>query len=582
MIKTKDKYIQDLETQNLILETQVRHLTNDLRLTREENENSTKNYFEIYSKMESIVEERTRELKAVQKQLEEKSQELQIMLDSTPGMIFYKDTEQRFIRVNKKFSEMMGLPACEIIGKTFTELFPNAAAPGLETDLEVIRRGKPILKSTEFFETPKGVRQISVDKIPSKDNEGRVIGIIGFGLDETDLKKMEEEKKALEAQLQQSQKMEAIGTLAGGIAHDFNNILAAIMGYTELACIKLGEDSLARANLQEVLKASQRAKKMVSQILSFSRQTDHELRPLQLKPIFKEALKLLRASLPATIEIHQEIHTRTGTIMGDPTQLHQLLVNLCTNAHHAMQENGGRLEVRMDDLDFTPGDILPCHDLSPGPYLRLTVKDTGHGMEQAVMSRIFEPYFTTKGPGEGTGMGLAVVHGIVTAHGGTIHVASKPGKGSTFQIYLPRIEYENDDMSKKPSRALPRGQERILFVDDEQALVDIGQEMLKHLEYQVVSRTSSVEALALFETKPYDFDMIITDQTMPNMTGETLAKKVISIRSDIPIILCTGFSERISESKAKEIGIKAFLMKPLVMEDLAVTIRKIFQKHRSS
>jgi PAS domain S-box-containing protein len=386
-----------------------------------------------------------------------------------------------------------------------------------------------------------------------------------------------EDKKKLEYQLRQAQKMEAIGTLAGGIAHDFNNILAAIIGYTELADLQVPEGNKAKKNLKEVLKAGRRARDLVKQILAFSRKGEQERIPIQISPIVKEALKLLRSSLPTTIEIRQNIESDIGIVEADPTQIHQILMNLCTNASHAMREEGGILEVGIRNVEAGSWDSeFGQLDMPPGNYLRLTVSDTGQGMTPEVLERLFEPYFTTKEKGEGTGLGLSVVHGIVKNYGGTITAYSEPGKGTIFHVYLPRIK-EAKEMAEDVSRpgVISTGQERVLFVDDEPVLVEIGKQMLERLGYEVTKRTSSIEALELFRAKPDQFDLVITDMTMPNMTGDKLSRELMQIRPDIPIIICTGYSELISEEKAKEIGIRAFAMKPLVMADLSKTVRNV-------
>jgi PAS domain S-box-containing protein len=386
-------------------------------------------------------------------------------------------------------------------------------------------------------------------------------------------------EKRLEAQLLQAQKMEAIGTLAGGIAHDFNNILSSVIGYTELAAEEVPKGGLLHSNLQEVLKAGRRARDLVRQILAFSRQTDQELRPLEISPIIKETLKLLRASLPSTIEIQQHIGVNLGTVMTDPTQVNQILMNLCTNAAHAMGENGGTLDVSLEKVGNGTDVGVRFAGLSPGPYLKLTVCDNGHGMAPEVQERIFDPYFTTKEKGEGTGLGLAMVHGIVKSHGGTITVYSEPEMGSTFHVYLPVMETETDQ-DKGCEETVPTGSERILFVDDEQPIVDIAKQMVEQLGYTVITRTSSLEALELFRAKPDAFDLVITDMTMPNMTGEELANELMFIRPDIPIILCTGFSRRVTEKKAKAMGIQAFILKPILRQELAETIRRVLDGTR--
>jgi signal transduction histidine kinase/ActR/RegA family two-component response regulator len=386
-------------------------------------------------------------------------------------------------------------------------------------------------------------------------------------------KRAEEEKKKLKTQVQRSQRMEAIGTLAGGIAHDFNNILTAVIGYAELLRYDLPEDSKAQANLEEIFKAAIRAKELVQQILTFSRQGEQEKKPLQVGTVIKEALKLLRASLPTTIEIRQNLESKSDTVLGNPTQIYQVLMNLCTNAAHAMREEGGVLEVTVTDVDLHMDDAAQNPDLNPGAYVKLTVRDTGSGIEPGIMERIFDPYFSTKEAGQGTGMGLAVAHGIVKSTGGAITVDSKLGEGTTMSVFFPRVTSE----VTPEARALnpfPTGTERILFVDDEKALVDIGVQLLEHLGYRVVARTSSIEALEAFRAQHEKFDLVMTDQTMPNMTGEMLAKELLQIRPDIPIVLCTGYSEVISEAQAKALGIRQLIMKPFVIREMSEAIRQ--------
>nr|MBC8391484.1 response regulator [Deltaproteobacteria bacterium] len=365
--------------------------------------------------------------------------------------------------------------------------------------------------------------------------------------------------------------------LAGGIAHDFNNILSPIIINTELALMDIPEGSTLILNLNEVLKASKRAKDLVMQILTFSRQTEQERVPLNLSSIVKEATKLLRSSLPATIEIRQNILTKSDTILADPTQIHQVLMNLCTNAYHAMREKGGVLEVSLSDVYHDEDSAMNIDSFKPGPYLRLAVKDTGTGINPGIVDKIFEPYLTTKEKGVGTGLGLAVVDGIVKNHGGSIQVESAQGEGATFKVFFPKIDLtaiEKID-TREP---MPTGNERILFVDDEAVIANVGKQMLERLGYDVITRTGSIDALEHFRSQPDLFDLVITDVTMPNMTGVELSKEIMSIRPDIPVILSTGFSEKIDEKKALELGVRAFLMKPVVMSEMANTIRKVLDE----
>ena len=440
--------------------------------------------------------------------------------------------------------------------------------------------------------------------VPHYGPQGNLLSYDGLISDIHERKEAEEAKAKLEAKLQQARRMEAIGTLAGGIAHDFNNILFAMLGFTELANDDVPEESLARANLDEVLKAGRRAKDLVQQILAFSRQGEQERKPLKIQLIVKEALKLLRASLPSTIEITQSIDKDCGPVLADPSHIHQVIMNLCTNAYHAMRENGGRLEVSLSNVDFglRSADLEKHHKhsvfpiapnglrtlphcacrlenitaigLSPGSYVRLAISDTGHGMDGAVMERIFDPYFTTKETGEGTGLGLAVVHGIVKKYCGDIHVYSEPGKGAAFHVYLPRTRSGDVAPETASTVPVPKGNERILLVDDEEQIIHMMRETLERLGYHVTPRTSSLEALDAFRAQPEKFDLDITGQTMPNMTGADLAQKLMSMRPDIPVILCTGFSEVISEEKARAIGIREYIMKPVVILDLGKAIRR--------
>jgi PAS domain S-box-containing protein len=404
-------------------------------------------------------------------------------------------------------------------------------------------------------------------------HHGRMARVAAFR-DITERKRVE---LRLETQLRQAQKMEAIGTLAGGIAHDFNNILMAMLGYAEMAKIDLSEETQARGDIEEVLKAGRRARDLVRQILAFSRQIDQERQPIQLHPVIKEALKLLRASLPATIEIQQNIDVNCGAVLADPTQIHQVMMNLCANAYHAMREKGGILGVELCSVDVDAIQAMLVPNLREGPYVRLTVSDTGHGMDRTTMERIFDPFFTTKGVGEGTGMGLATVHGIVTSHSGAITVYSKAGSGTTFHIYLPRLESKTEDSSPQVE-SIPTGHERILIVDDEASLVRLGKQMLERLGYNVTTRTSSVETLELFRAEPDRFDLVITDQTMPNLTGVELAEELLHIRPDIPIILATGFSETVSPEKAKQLGIREYIMKPIATHELAKVTRQVLDE----
>ncbi len=399
--------------------------------------------------------------------------------------------------------------------------------------------------------------------------------------DITDRKQNEEIAPKLEAQLRQAQRMEAIGTLAGGIAHDFNNILGVMLGYAEMALYSLQEDSDLKRKLQQILKAGQRGKDLVSQILAFSRPGKPERKPIKVSSIIKETLKMLRATMPTTVELNLEVEEERDAIQGDPTQIHQVLLNLCANASHAMREKGGILTVSLQPVDLDEATAVLYHDLSPGPYIRIAVKDTGVGMDKEVMERIFDPFFTTKAPGEGTGMGLAVVHSIVKAHGGMITVRSEPEVGTEFQIFLPRINGMPAVGVKERSR-MDQGQGNILFVDDEEWLVEMWQEILENMGYKVYSYTVSHEALEAFRAEPQKFDLVITDQTMPHLTGFDMAVEMLGIRPGLPVVLCTGYSEVVTPEKAKAAGIREYVMKPLSISELTGAIRRALGTERAA
>ena len=387
------------------------------------------------------------------------------------------------------------------------------------------------------------------------------------------------EQVRLEEQLRQVQKTEAIATLAGGIAHDFNNILTAIIGYAELARDDAPPGGATADSIEEILVAGRRARNLVDHILAFSRQKEQERIPTAIHLIVKEVLGLLRSTLPSSINIRENV-APAETVLADPTQIHQVIMNLCTNAFHAMREKGGVLDVSTQKVTLEPGATGALSDLAPGDYVCLSVSDTGSGMPPEVVSRVFDPYYTTKAEGEGTGLGLAVVHGIVKNHQGAISVCSKLGKGTVFRLYLPLLKRSADDERGPGVAPLPRGDERILFVDDEVVLASLGKKTIETLGYKVVTRTSAVEALELLRNKPGAFDLVITDMTMPGMTGLELAMELKSLRPNIPVIMCTGFSYSISEDRIKAAKIREFMLKPLTRHDLAHSIRRVLDQGR--
>jgi signal transduction histidine kinase len=385
------------------------------------------------------------------------------------------------------------------------------------------------------------------------------------------------ERTRVEEQLRKAHKMEALGRLSGGIAHDFNNILAIIMGFSELVKEKLPKGSPEEHRLQRVMEAGLRGREVVKQILTFSHQMPREKKPLQLSGIVNDTLTFLRASIPSTISIRTKVETESGPVLGDPVEIQQVLMNLCTNAAHAMGDKGGTLDVELSDYRVTPANARAC-SMDAGLYARLVVRDTGAGIAPEIRDKIFDPYFTTKKVGEGSGLGLSAVMGIVKQSQGYITVESAPGKGSTFTVYLPQVGERaiiDEVVNVEP---IPRGSERILFVDDEALVVMMGEGLLRELGYEVTSKTRSREALEVFRNDPFRFDLVITDQTMPEMTGVELAKQMLAVRPEVPVILCTGFSYLVDDDSAKAAGIKGFAMKPLTEGELARIVRQVLDE----
>ncbi len=510
--------------------------------------------------------------------LEESENRYRTISNTAQDAIILMDAQGRVAYWNPAAEKIFGFSRVEALGRDLHELImPPRFVPDMKRGMARFVEtgsGEAVGKVLELVALRKGGEEFLVElSVSALQQEGKWWAV-GVARDISERVQARLEREDLQAQLRQSQKMEAIGTLAGGIAHDFNNILGAIMGYTELALLEAGEGRL-RENLEEVRAASRRAKDLVAHILAFSRQSEMARKPVDVSPIIKETLKMLRASLPSTIEIRQTFATGLGRILADPTQIHQVLMNLCTNAAHAMRERGGRLEIGLSQVQLDSEPLLRYFNIEPGKYLKLTVRDNGKGIDPSIRDKIFDPFFTTKERGEGTGMGLSVVHGIVTSHGGAIEVESEPGRGATFSLYFPVLESVTETVEAAVAAAPPSGRERVLLIDDEQALVELGSRILTYLGYQVTTSTSSVDAVALFCKEPNAFDLVVTDYTMPNMTGGELAKKMLAIRPGLPIILCTGFSEVFTEEKARALGIRGYVMKPLSIHELAQTCRNV-------
>jgi PAS domain S-box-containing protein len=519
-----------------------------------------------------------RELMKSQQELIESEHRLKILFENAPDAIFVLDVMGTFTEGNRAAESITGLSREDLIGSTLfdPEFFSEEDLEHARGAMEKCATGATIGPEEFTMNRPDGsVVIIEVRAYPISLNDHQVV--LAIARDVTERKKADREREKLEEQLRRSQKMETIGTLAGGIAHDFNNILTPILGYTDMAMAETEVTGNTRADLEQVIQAAHRAKELVQQILLFGRQGDEERKPVRLRLIVKEALKLLRASLPASIEIRVNVTDTCGPVLADASQMHQVLMNLCTNAYHSMRERGGVLDITLDPVEVNEEFARQNANLHPGTYLRLAVSDTGHGMDRVTMERIFEPFFTTKDPGEGTGLGLSVVHGIIMQHGGEITVSSQVGIGTVFQIYLPQVTEDAPELSMQDGH-VPGGHERVLFVDDEEEIVRMGAKMLLKLGYKVTARTSSVDALDVFRERACEFDLVITDQNMPRMTGAALAREMIRIRPDIPIILMTGYSETVTTENFRHLGISDYLMKPLSARDLGRAIRGVLDE----
>ncbi len=498
------------------------------------------------------------------------------IFENAPMGIFQISPDGRFLNVNSALARYLGYTSPEEVIDHYTDISVQLyVVPEKRKEFLQLLEDRNSVQEYEvqMFRKDRSVGWASVNARAIRDADGKLLLIEGMGQDIT-------ERKTLETRLVQAQKMEAIGTLAGGIAHDFNNILAAIIGYTEMAKAKLQQQDL-HPYLDRVLEASERAKNLVTQILSFSRSGSTEIRPIDMSPLIAEGLRLLRAALPSTIEIRQQISSPLPAILAHPTQIHQILINLCTNAAHAMRAHGGVIEVTLEGLAITPAMATLHPDLAPGKFVKLTVADTGSGFAPEIGKRIFDPFFTTKKPGEGTGLGLSVVYGIIKSYGGAITVQSELGKGSAFSVYLPALDTPMED-HQMGQPAIHRGAGRVLLVDDEAMLVAIGQELIEGLGYEVTGATDSRNALNLVRAQPDRFDLVITDMTMPGMTGTDLSRELLLIRPELPIILLTGFSELITEERARQMGIRGFAQKPLTQERMANLISQVLTLEQPS
>jgi PAS domain S-box-containing protein len=519
---------------------------------------------QVRSVIWDITEEKRREgeLALANRLLEEQKELFQTIFDHIPVILFVYDSSGAVSMVNRQFQDLLGWSLPEIKKMDlWPALYPdpeyrmevrqfmNQEAPGWREFKARTRDGKEI-NATWGSVGLSGDRRIA----------------IGIDLSE---------QVRLRERIQQMEKMEALGTLAGGIAHDFNNLLSVISINAETALMDMEEGSALRNPLRLVFAAAKRGNELVRQIVAFSRQKAKDREPMKMSLALEEGLKFLHNSLPTNIKIQKDIVAEMDAIVGDPTEIQQVLINLCSNSLYAMGENGGVLAVKLTPVQMDTGEAAKYPGLKAGSYLRLTVSDTGQGIPPDLMHKIFDPFFTTKRPGQGTGMGLAVVQGIVKSYGGAITVQSELGRGSTFEVFIPRADREAEPRDSAAHK-LSFGKERVLLVEDERMQLLSLERMLQRLGYRATSYLDSVEALADFEAHPNDYDLVITDQTMPQMSGVQLAKAILRVRPDIPVILCTGYSEVIDAEEARELGIREFIMKPFGVVEFSATIRRLF------
>ena len=563
------------------------------------------------SMINAALQEEIAERKRTEIALRESEQRWVTTLSSIGDAVIATDTSGRIMFMNALAEALTGWTLHDAsqkqVYKVFRIINMHTRREVENPVAKVLRDGVVVGLANDTILVRKDGTEVPIDDsgAPIKEANGRVMGVVLVFRDIAERKRAEEtvqkaydelelrvrertielqqaydklmaetkEKERLEAQLRQAQKMEALGTLAGGVAHDFNNMLAAIIGFSEIAAERIPAESGVQRHIKRILEAGLRGRDLVKQMLAFSRQTEQEKKPLLASSIVKESIKLLRASIPSTVSISFRAKSESGLSLGDPVQIQQVLMNLCTNAAYAMREKGGTLDIELSDHGVSTLSDDP-HSIKPGLYVKLIVRDTGAGISPDIVDKIFDPFFTTKKLGEGTGLGLSVVHGIVKQHDGYITVESEPGRGSTFTVYFPKITAAPETDAIRDD-APPTGSERILFIDDEQALAEMGEDILAELGYKVTSQMSGREALSLFKLDPSRFDLVITDQTMPEMTGVELAKELLAVKADLPIILCTGFSHLVDADKARAAGIRAFAMKPLTKMEIARTIRNV-------
>ena len=578
-------FLLKYENSDLIsdLEAEVKtRITAEKKLKKQKNEIEkivdlrTMELQETNAKLTNEIEER----KMIAKALEESKEKYQDLVENINDVIYSVNTDGTVTYISPVVESMLGYKPSEIVGEKFSKFIYKDDLQLAMSRFDEVLAGK--FGATEYRLLSKtGEYRWVRSSSRTIYKEEKICGLSGAFIDISERKRFETERANLETQLMQAQKMESIGTLAGGIAHEFNNILSIIIGHNELVMAALPTWSHERNNLEEIRIAGIRARDVVRQLLMFSRQDGAEKKPLDIGSVVKEAMKLIRSSIPANIDINLIIPDDVAIIFGNATQLNQMLINLCGNAADAMLNTGGMITIELSNETIYEKHAGIHPSLKPGRYIKLLVSDTGCGMDKKTLDRIFEPYFTTKDIGKGTGIGLAVIYGIIERHEGSISVESKPNEGTVFTILLPAYEGLIEQKSEAPLD-LPTGNERILLVDDDHSLLKLGKLRLKSLGYSVQDSTDPLEALETFEADPDAFDLVITDMAMPRMTGDQLASEILIIRPKMPIILCTGYSEKISEEKAYKIGICAFVMKPLDQTEFATSVRKVLDKAKGS
>ncbi|GAB4263332.1 MAG: hypothetical protein Kow0092_14150 [Deferrisomatales bacterium] len=559
-------YLLSLRLQRLI-SAPIQQLARTMRIVSEVRNYALREEKTSNDEIGSLIDGFNQMLAQIQARDEELAK-LATAVEQAAEAIVITDTAGRIEYVNPAFERTTGYARAEALGRRTNLVKSGVHDPSFYRELwQTIGSGRVWTGRFTNRRKDGALYEEECTISPVRDEQGRIVHYVAVKRDVTT-------ELRLEQQLNQAQKLKALGTLAGGIAHDFNNILVPILGYAEMAQDELAADGPVRLMLDQVIAGAERARDLVRQILSFSRPADPEQKIVRLTPIVSEVLQLMRATLPATIEIRQEFRAGRDVVRASPTQLHQILVNLCTNAWHAMEDDRGVLTVQLEELDGDDGVARRHPQLAPGPWVRLTVADTGCGMPPEVLDRIFEPFFTTREVGEGTGLGLAAAHGIVDSIGGCIEVESTPGAGTSFAIYLPLTSEEEEEERLGPRAGRPTGTERLLLVDDEETIVELGQQALENLGYSVDTATSGAEALERFAADPDGYDLVITDQTMPGMTGMALAQELLRIRADLPIILCTGYSPAATPEKVRAIGIRELVGKPTTVTELSEAVRR--------